>query len=133
MTRCLGAIHVPALQSPLAAIGRHAGMDAAIDVAERLAGKYVAFPRSANEWPGFEHGETMLALLGAAAQAVLNDIEDERQGWARRAIRLEIPAAKATRAAIMYNRGRSVEEIAHALLMSRRWVGLIIAQNARHG
>ena len=71
--------------------------------------------------------------LPAAAQDVLDDIDAERQGWSRRAIRLEIPAAKSTRAAIMYNSGMELEDIAHALLMSRRWVGLIIMQNARNG
>ena len=133
MKQRLGAIHVPALTAPLAAIARHAGIDVAVLVAERLAGKHVAFPRCAGEWPRHDHGEVMLKLLGAAAQAVLDDIDAERQMWARKPIQIEIPAAKSTRAAILYNRGYSVEDIAHALLMSRRWVGLIIRQNAHHG
>jgi hypothetical protein len=123
------AIHVPALTMPLSIIARHAGMDIALTVSERLAGKNVSFPRDVKDWSKMRHGETMIRLLGDHAQAILDDVDEVRRTWSRRAITIEIPAAKSTRAAILYNNGANPDDIAHQLLMSRIWVGRIIREN----
>lgn len=124
-------MHLPALPMPLSAIARHAGTDVAVAVAAELAGKGVAFPKTAAAWAAETHGDFMLRMLGPHAQAVLDDVQPWLQQSSRRARTIEIPAAKAARAVMMRNDGMSVAEIAHELLMSRRWTNDIISQYTR--
>ena len=97
-TRKRHQLPVPPPAMPLAAIAQHAGMDAAIAVAHRFCGYFIAFPRRAEAWRDHRFGGEMVALVGqTTAQAILDDVEVWREASASAACpsRYRLPSGPA--------------------------------------